>query len=98
MRRPFTLYKEPTKSGTIWYARFWDETAGKYNRSRSTGVLVEGKKKRLFEAEKAARKLYIELAARIPTVPKTPANAPTSIPANIPTPPVLHEVQELIRE
>jgi hypothetical protein len=98
MRRPFTLYKEPTKSGTIWYARFWDETSQRYKHSRSTGVLVEGKKERRFEAEEAARKLYIELAARIPTVPKTPANAPISTPTNIPTPPVLHEAQELIRE
>jgi hypothetical protein len=37
MRRPFTLYKEQTKSGTIWYARFWDETVQKYAHSRTTG-------------------------------------------------------------
>lgn len=62
MRRPFTLYKENTKSGIVWYARFWDETARKYKHSRSTGVLVEGKKERRYEAEEAARKLYAELA------------------------------------
>jgi len=46
MRHPFSLYKEVKKSGTLWYARFWDETAQKYNRSRSTGIAVEGKKER----------------------------------------------------
>ena len=61
MRRPFTLYKEVTKSGTLWYARFWDETVQKYKHSRSTGVLVEGKKERRYEAEEAAKKIYDEL-------------------------------------
>jgi len=80
MRRPFTLYKEVTKSGTIWYARFWDETAQKYNHSRSTGVLVEGKKERRFEAEEAARKLLVELTTA-PAPKKTntiTANPPAS--------------------
>ena len=71
MRRPFTLYKEVTKSGTVWYARFWDETAQKYNRSRSTGVQVEGKKERRYEAEEAARKLYDEFAAGKPAETKS---------------------------
>ena len=62
MRRPFTLYKEKTQSGTFWYARFWDETSQRYKHSRSTGVLVEGKKERRFEAEEAARKLIDEVA------------------------------------
>jgi len=61
MRRQFTLYKEATKTGLIWYARFWDEAAQKYNRSRSTGVLVEGKKERRYEAEEAARNLLPEI-------------------------------------
>jgi integrase len=78
MRRPFTLYKEMTKSGTFWYARFWDETARKYNRSRSTGVLVEGKKERRFEAEEAARKLLAEITATpTPQVINTVAVYPT---------------------
>ncbi len=68
MHRPFTLYKEPLKSGTFWYARFWDETAGKYNRSRSTGIKVEGKKERKYEAEEAARKLLAEIAALPPKI------------------------------
>jgi len=63
MRRPFTLYKENTKSGTFWYARFWDEEAQKYKHSRSTGVSVEGKKERRYEAEEAARKLISEVEA-----------------------------------
>jgi integrase len=63
MRRPFTLYKENTKSGTFWYARFWDEEAQKYKHSRSTGILVEGKKERRYEAEEAARKLIPEVEA-----------------------------------
>ena len=62
MRRPFTLYKEKTKSGTFWYARFWDEAAMKYKHSRSTGILVEGKKERRHEAEEAARRLFDKLA------------------------------------
>ena len=61
MRRPFTLYKESTKTGIVWYARFWDETAQKYKHSRSTGVFVEGKKERRYEAEQEAKKIYDEL-------------------------------------
>jgi hypothetical protein len=60
MRRSFTLYKEKKKSGTIWYARFWDNTFQKYNHSRSTGILVDGKKEQRREAEDVARKLYDE--------------------------------------
>ena len=63
MRRPFTLYKEITKSGTFWYARFWDDESQKYKHSRSTGILVEGKKERRYEAEEAARKLIPEVEA-----------------------------------
>jgi integrase len=60
MRRPYTLYKETNKSGTFWYARFWDETRKKYAHSRSTGVPVEGKRERRWEAERAAEALYAE--------------------------------------
>ena len=83
MRRPFTLYKENTKSGTFWYARFWDDASQRYKHSRSTGVLVEGKKERRYEAEEAARKIFEELAATqtpqgLPNNPKskTVANTP----------------------
>jgi integrase len=78
MHRPFTLYKETLKSGTFWYARFWDETAGKYNRSRSTGIKVEGKKERKHEAEEAARNLLAEIAILPPKV-KTPKQYNTII-------------------
>ena len=62
MRYPFTLYKKTSKYGTtIWQARFWDETLQKYAHSRTTGVLVEGKKERRKEAEEVARKLFDEL-------------------------------------
>jgi len=67
MRRPFTLYKEKTKTGIVWYARIWDEEAQRYKHSRSTGVLVEGKKERRYEAEEAARKLCEEFHATVTT-------------------------------
>jgi hypothetical protein len=63
MRRPFTLYKEKTKSGTFWYARFWDESVQKYAHSRSTGIPVEGKKERRREAEEAARAFLVGMPA-----------------------------------
>jgi integrase/recombinase XerD len=93
MRRPFSLYKEKTKSGTIWYARFWDETAQKYNRSRSTGVLVEGKKERRYEAEEAARKISEKLSQTPVAKPKpkqniviVPQESPTLAAVPIPQP------------
>lgn len=83
MRRPFTLYKEPTKSGLVWYVRFWDDAAQKYNRSRSTGVLVEGKKERRFEAEEAARRLLDELKAEKANIAPSP-QALANVVANTP--------------
>ncbi|MDR0464521.1 MAG: hypothetical protein LBG94_05310, partial [Treponema sp.] len=53
-RKPFTLFKKETKSRTVWYARFWDETALRYAITRSTGIIAEGKKQRRYEAEQAA--------------------------------------------
>lgn len=55
--KPFSLYQKETKTGAVWYVRFWDETAKRYAVTRSTGVLVEGKKQRRYEAEQAARKM-----------------------------------------
>jgi len=78
MRRPFTLYKENTKSGTFWYARFWDETVQKYKHSRSTGILVEGKKERRYEAEEAARKLLDELTVALSTAAPLTTPQPTA--------------------
>ena len=68
-RKPFTLYKKETKSGAVWYARFWDETVRRYAITRSTGVLVGGKKQRRYEAEQAAR----EMLPRIRSMSKAAA-------------------------
>ena len=83
MRRPFTLYKEKTKSGTFWYARFWNEAAQKYKHSRSTGILVEGKKERRYEAEEAARRLFDELSVTKSNVTNTLATQDLTI-ADVP--------------
>ena len=52
---PFTLFKKQTKKGPVWYARFWDERAGKYTHKRSTGVIAEGRK----EVEHKAREMLL---------------------------------------
>lgn len=54
-RHPFTLYKKTTNYGLVWYVRFWNEAAGKYTVTRSTGIEVSGKKERRAEALEAAR-------------------------------------------
>ncbi|AEF86418.1 site-specific recombinase, phage integrase family [Treponema primitia ZAS-2] len=51
----YSLYKKSLKSGIFWYVRFWDESLKKYAHSRSTGILVEGKRERHREAEEAAK-------------------------------------------
>ncbi len=56
-RSPYSIYKKETKSGLVWYARFWNEKTRKYSIDRATGILVEGKKERRAEAEKAAREI-----------------------------------------
>ena len=63
MRYPFTLYKVKSNLGIMWHARFWDESLQKYAHSRTTGVLVEGKREQRREAENTARKLYDEFIA-----------------------------------
>ena len=63
MRYPFTLFKVKSKNGTIWHARFWDNEAQKYTRSRTTGIPVEGKKERRREAEDAARAILEDLTS-----------------------------------
>jgi hypothetical protein len=37
--------------------RFWDEAVQKYKHSRSTGILVEGKKEHRYEAVEMAKQL-----------------------------------------
>ena len=46
----FSLYKKKTSKGLVWYARFWDFDLEKYTVTKSTGVLVAGKKERRQEA------------------------------------------------
>ena len=87
MRYPFTLYKKKSINGTMWHARFWDEGLKRYAHSRTTGVLVEGKREQRREAEEAARKLVpivqenIAAQAQAETqaqaLPKPPANTKT---------------------
>ena len=60
-RKPFTLYQRETKKGTFWYVRFWDEAVRRYAVTRSTGVLVGGKKERRYEAEEAAREMLPQI-------------------------------------
>ena len=58
----FTLFKHLNSDGSYtWYARFWDQNAGKYSVARSTGVIVEGKRERKPEALLAAN-------AMLPTI------------------------------
>ena len=95
MRYPFTLVKVRSNVGTMWHARFWDESLQKYSHSRTTGILAEGKKERRREAEEAAKKLYDELcvtkAAKVepafvtqtvlqPTEPQSTVTAPQIAP------------------
>lgn len=54
---PFTLFKHKSTNGLIWYARFWNESEERYSVARSTNVLVEGKRERRAEAERAAREM-----------------------------------------
>jgi integrase len=56
-RKPFTLYKKETQAGPVWYVRFWDENNCRYAVTRSTGIRVEGKKERRYEAEQTAREM-----------------------------------------
>ncbi|MDR0323761.1 MAG: tyrosine-type recombinase/integrase [Treponema sp.] len=61
MRYPFTLFKRKTGNGLIWYARFWDDKAGKYTKARSTGIIAEGKKERKREAALKAKEMLSEI-------------------------------------
>ena len=87
MRYPFTLYKKKSINGTMWHARFWDEGLKRYAHSRTTGVLVEGKREQRREAEEAARKLVpivletiaaqTQAETQAQALPKPPANTKT---------------------
>jgi integrase len=69
--RPFSLYRKETKTGPVWYARFWDESAKRYAVTRSTGIPVEGKKQRRYEAELAAREM-LDGIRFMPAAPEKP--------------------------
>lgn len=66
-RKPFILSKRNFKIGKVWYVRFWDEAVRQYTVARSTGVLVEGKRERRYEAEQAS----LEMLPRIKFTPLT---------------------------
>jgi hypothetical protein len=56
-RKPFIFFQRETQAGPVWYVRFWDENAKRYTVTRSTGVPVEGKRQRRYEAEETARSM-----------------------------------------
>jgi integrase len=60
-RAPFSLYEKNLKSGSFWYARFYDSATEKYSLSRATGVLVKGRYKGRAEAERVAWQILNEL-------------------------------------
>jgi hypothetical protein len=60
-RKPFTLYKKETKTGLVWYARFWDENSRRYAVTRSTGIPVDRKRLRRYDAEQAAREMLPQI-------------------------------------
>jgi integrase len=67
---PFSLVKHLQKDGSfVWYARFWDEVNQRYSKTRTTGVLVEGKKERRDEAFSAAIQILPTIRFS-PPVPK----------------------------
>ncbi len=58
----YSLYKKPARSGpATWYVRYWDADAHRYGKTRSTGILAEGKRERRAEAEAQARAMLPEI-------------------------------------
>jgi hypothetical protein len=45
----------------VEYVRFWNDALGKYDITRSTGILIEGKRERRRDAEEAAETILAEL-------------------------------------
>ena len=55
MRADYVLYKEKYNNTECWRVRFsWDDQSGKYLKSRSLGIVAEGRRERRREAERAA--------------------------------------------
>lgn len=63
---PYNLYKKPCKDGTLmWYARYWDPSLKRYSVTRSTNVLVEGKRERKADADACARAMLPEIKFKV---------------------------------
>jgi integrase len=62
---PFSLYQKRTEKGKVWYARFWNDTMGKYTVFRSTRVMVYGKKGRRWRAEESAWAILREISFNV---------------------------------
>lgn len=63
MHQSFNLYQKTLKSGKkVWYVRLWDESAGKWGRTRSTRVCATGKKGGFHEASLKAEEMASGLA------------------------------------
>jgi integrase len=61
----YSLYRKKNKSGKeVWYARYWDTGERRYSVTRSTGVVVAGKKGRRAVADEAARTMLAEIQPR----------------------------------
>ena len=61
MRNPYTLFKKLTSKGPVWYVRFWNEKAQKYSVTRSTGIIAEGKKERIRDADSKAKEMLSDI-------------------------------------
>jgi integrase len=68
---PYCVYRKQAKAGYFWYVRFWDDTARKYSRIRSTGIPVTGKGEGRHAAEEAARSMLpaIRFTPEVPDKP-----------------------------
>ncbi|GHT70862.1 hypothetical protein FACS1894110_23030 [Spirochaetia bacterium] len=63
MRKP-VVFKDRQKSGTFWYAKFWN--GERYTNATPLHIPVEGKKERRREAEQAAEALAAEISSQKP--------------------------------
>jgi hypothetical protein len=62
----YNLFNKPCKDGTlIWYARYWDPLSRRYAVTRSTGIVVEGKRGRRAEADGCARKMLGDIKFKV---------------------------------
>ena len=61
MLSKFSLYQKTLKTGTFWYARFYNPQTKTYPITRSTGIEVTGKNKRKKQAELKAKEMLEKL-------------------------------------